>query len=82
MCIEAFGREDPHPRREPRAESELPVVGMDYDMYGEEDRVEDQITSIVIKDERSGQIKAHVVESKGPRDEWIAGMLRSLDIQL
>ena len=71
LCVEAMGREDPRVRQGPPEESALPVVGMDYDKYGEEEAVTDQITSIVVKDRESGQLKAHVVEVKGPKDEWI-----------
>jgi len=71
VCVEAMGREDPHVRKGPPEESELPIVGMDYDKYGEEESVSDQVTTIVVKDSDSGQIKAHVVEVKGPKDEWV-----------
>ena len=71
VCVEAMGHEDPHERLGPHEESELPVVGMDYDKYGEEEAVTDQVTSLVIKHKDSGQIKAHVVEVKGPKDEWV-----------
>ncbi len=45
VCVEAMGREDPHVRQGPPEESALPVVGMDYDKYGEEEAVTDQVTS-------------------------------------
>ena len=71
VCVEAMGREDPHPRQGPKEKSEVPEVGMDYDKYGEEEKVGTQITVLVVKDSETGMIKAHVVDVKGPKDEWV-----------
>ncbi len=71
VCVSAMGREDPHHRQEEVEEGALPVVGSDYDKYGEEERAENHITSIVLKDSDTGMIKGHVTEVKGPKDEWI-----------
>ncbi len=71
VCVRALGREDPHNRVSDKEESALPTVGMDYDKYGEEEAVGNQVTSLILKDSETGMIKGHVVEVNGPRDEWV-----------
>ena len=50
ICVAAMGREDPHPRRDLKKESELLIIGMDYDKYREEEGVATQITAIYHED--------------------------------
>ena len=37
----------------------------------EEEGVATQITAIVVNEDDSGMIEAHVVKCKGPQDEWV-----------
>ena len=64
VCVRALGREDPHNRVSDKEESALPTVGMDYDKYGEEEAVGNQVTSLILKDSETGMINGHVVEVK------------------
>ncbi len=71
VCVKAMGREEPHRRVTEDQETSLPTIGMDYDKYGEEEAVSQQVTTLVLKDSETGMLKGHVTEVKGPRDEWI-----------
>ena len=51
------------------------IIGLDYDKYGEEEGVATQITAIVVKEDDTGMIEAHVVKCKGPQDEWVTKRL-------
>ena len=43
---------------------------MDYKEFGEAEDSEDKIKTIILKDEESGWMAAHVVEQKGSADQW------------
>ena len=43
---------------------------MDYKEFGEEAEADDKVKTIIVKDEGSGCLAAHVVEQKGAKDQW------------
>ncbi len=74
--MRARGKEDAHRRQdEPGDDSKLPEVGMDYDIYGDTKDSEKHVTTLVMKDRKTGVIFGHVVESKGASDTWVTGQV-------
>ena len=71
VCIEAWGREDPHRRGGEGILEGLPEVGMDYNHYCDPEDDEDEVTSLVMKDRTTGMIWGNRVERKGATDKWI-----------
>ena len=55
VCIKARGREDAHASQKE---------------FGEAEDSEDKIKTIILKDEESGCMAAHVLEQKGSADQW------------
>ena len=53
ICVEAKGMEDPHYRNRVKEICQVPVIGVDYKSFGESPTVEDKITVIIIRDNRS-----------------------------
>ena len=43
---------------------------MDNKEFGEAEDSEDKVRTIILKDEESGCMAAHVVEEKGSEDQW------------
>ena len=68
VCIKARGREDAHSSRKEKGAK--PIIAMDYKEFGEDADSEDKIKTIIVKDEDSGCLAAHVVEQKGSADQW------------
>ena len=68
VCVKARGKEEPH--RKVRDRGGKPIVSMDYKSFGEAPTEEDKVTMIVVKDETTGCVAAHVCEQKGAMDKW------------
>ena len=68
VCIKARGREDAHASQ--KGKGTKPTIAMDYKEFGEAEDSEDKIKTIILKDEESGCMAAHVVEQKGSADQW------------
>ena len=62
VCIKARGREDAHASQKEKGTK--PTIAMDYKEFGEAEDSEDKIKTIILKDEESGCMAAHVVEQK------------------
>ena len=72
VCMKARGREDAH--KKGQIKGEKPIVSMDYKTFGENPG-DDKITMIIMKDESTGCIAAHVCQSKGATDQWVVDRL-------
>ena len=68
VCIKARGREDAHASHKEKGTK--PTIAVDYKEFGEAEDSEDKIKTIILKDEESGCMAAHVVEQKGSADQW------------
>ena len=67
-CVSGRGQSDHHRKQLARHEQEVPVVSIDYAFLADKavDREGEHLQPvIVIKDRKSGTIKAHMVEEKG-----------------
>ena len=62
MCVKVRGKEEAH--KKVREQGEVPTVSMDYKSFGEASTEEDKVTMIVVKDETTGCVAAHVCEQK------------------
>ena len=79
ICEAAMGREDPHRRdaKDEDGESKMPTVGFDYVFLGESvQRVGDleskatDVTGVVMKCFKTGQLWGYTATKKGPSDDW------------
>ena len=61
------GREDAHASQKEKGTK--PIIAIDYKEFGEAEDSEDKIKTIILKDEESGRMAAHVVEQKGSADQ-------------
>ena len=50
---------------------ESATVSMDYKSFGEASMEDDKVTVIVVKDETTGCVAAHVCEQKSAADKWV-----------
>ena len=48
-----------------------PTVSVDYKAFGESEHDDDKIQMVVVKDESTGCVSAHVCEAKGAGDRWV-----------
>ena len=76
ICVQGSGKEHPHLRLKKEDRSGLPQYGMDYDHYGdivegEDENVDDKVTTMVSKDRNTGMLWGNVIEAKGASDTWI-----------
>ena len=62
VCVKARGREDMH--RKVLDKGDKPTVSMDYKAFGESEHDDDKIQMVVVKDESTGCVSAHVCEGK------------------
>ena len=69
VCVKARGKEEAH--KKVREQGEVPTVSMDYKSFGEASTEEDKVTMIVVKDETTGCVAAHVCEQKSAADKWV-----------
>ena len=68
ICVQARSREDKHFRKKNKDKEEqlgMPEIGMDYKSVGK-----GRAKIIIIRDKLSRTTFAHVVECKGPGDDW------------
>ena len=79
MCTKARGKEDAH--KKAQVKGEKPIVSMDYKTFGEHPGEDDKMTMVVMKDEMTGCVAAHVCQTKGATDQWIVDRLCD-DIEL
>ena len=76
ICVRARGREDAHKRIETRMNGK-PIIVMDYKSFGanledEDDQSEqEKLKAIVMRDQETGMVSSHLVESKGVKDTWV-----------
>ena len=76
VCVKARSKEDPHDKKKKQKDKEgKPIVAMDYKTLGEEADEDDKITMMVIKDEASGCVAAHVCSQKGASDQWLVSRI-------
>ena len=68
VCIKARGREDAHASQMEKGTK--PTIALDSKEFGEAEDSEDKITTIILKDEESGCMAAHVIEQKGSAGQW------------
>ena len=73
VCTKARGKEDAH--KKDQVKGDKPIVSMDYKSFGENAGEDDKITMIVMKDELTGCVAAHVCQSKGATDQWVVDRL-------
>ena len=65
-CISGHGQSDHHRQQLGGAEQEIPTISIDYAFLGESDKQTDKLQPmLVLKDRKSGTIRAHLVEEKG-----------------
>ena len=79
VCTKARGKEDAH--KKAQVKGEKPIVSMDYKTFGENPGEDDKMTMVVMKDEMTGCVAAHVCQTKGATDQWIVDRLCD-DIEL
>ena len=72
VCVQARAREDRHFRNKDKTGEKdgLEEVGMDYKSVGR-----GQAKLIIMRDKHSRTTFAHVVECKGPGDDWAVRMM-------
>ena len=71
VCVKARSKEDPHDKRSRKKEQDgKPIVAMDYKSFGEDADGDDKLTMIVLKDQVTGCVAAHVCLQKGASDQW------------
>ena len=84
VCVRARGKEDAHRRRHgdglARRRDGLAKILMDYQELKSKPKKDpspdDKVVKIIVeKDEPTGMVFAHRVESKGPSDPWIANRI-------
>ncbi len=65
VCVEAWGKEDPHRRGGEGIKEGIPEVGMDYDGFCDpEDEEEKEVKVLVMKDRTSGALWGTVCQKK------------------
>ena len=64
-CVAGRGHSGHHQRQLRDVEQEVPTISIDYAFMNAKTAVEAKQPIIVLKDRKSGTIKAHVVEEKG-----------------
>ena len=52
-----------------------PTVSMDYKAFGESEHDDDKIQMVVVKDESTECVSAHVSDGKGAGDRWVVGRI-------
>ena len=73
VCTKARGKEDAH--KKVQVKGDKPIISMDYKTFGESPSEDDKLTMIVLKDETTGCVAAHVCQSKGSTDRWVVDRL-------
>ena len=68
VCVKARGKEDAHKQVHKDGK---PIVSLDYKAFGEEAEEDDKVTMIVVKDEKTGSMAAHMCQQKGASDTWV-----------
>ena len=71
--MNARGKEEPH--KKAMHKDGKPIVSLDYKTFGEEADEDDNITMLVIKDEPTGDVAAHVCTQKGTAYQWVVERL-------
>ena len=69
-CVRGRGQATPHPKGKEKPENQLPTLALDYGFLGEDDRK--TMTSLAIRDGKSGAIHGFQVSHKGVSDERVA----------
>ena len=64
-CVSGRGQSDHHRKQLRVHEQEVLVISIDYAFLGDQDEEKDVMPSSVMKDRKSGAIKAHMIEEKG-----------------
>ncbi len=67
--MKARGKEDAHRRAQDKGEK--PTVGADHKTSSENPQEDDKVTTIEIKDEKTGSMAAHECQQKSATDSWI-----------
>ena len=75
ICVEAWGKEDPHKRAGEGEKEGMPEIGLDYYYLGDPEDEEGQVTVMAMKDRVTGNLWGNVCEKKGPGDRWILDKL-------
>ena len=73
VCVKARGKEDPHKRnKDVMVPGEtMPLVGLDYDYFGDAEDDIAKVTAMVCKDKLTGMLWGNVSSVKGPGDAWM-----------
>ena len=66
----AKGREDAHIRSKVKEKSKVPIIGIDYKVFGQEIETDDKATALIMRDRDSVSTFGHVCEHKGASDKW------------
>ena len=74
VCVQARGREDDHKRDKEKAKDGKVTINIDYKSFGQ-DIDDDKLTSIIMRDSRTGCTASHICESKGISDSWVVQKL-------
>ena len=69
-CVRGRGQASPHVHGKEKEENRLPTIALDYGFLGEEDRK--SITTIAIRDSKSGALHGFQVPQKGVSDERVS----------
>ena len=70
ICVKAKGKEEAHRNREAERSCKA-TISLDYKAFGQEVGVDDKATAIILKDDKTKMMSAHICESKGRTDAWI-----------
>ena len=74
VCDQARGREDDHKKKNKKDDGDVPTIVLDYKGFGQ-DAEDDSVTSIVMRDTKTGCTAAHICEGKGTQDKWVVTRL-------
>ena len=81
VCVAACGKEDGHFQSKEKDRGGKPIVSLDYKSFGQEGKLDDKATSIVVRDNESQTTFAHICLNKGPTDIWTKKkILEDLDL--
>ena len=81
VCVAACGKEDGRFQSKEKDRGGKPIVSLDYKSFGQEGKLDDKATSIVVRDNESKTTFAHICNNKGPSDPWVKKkILEDLDL--
>ena len=70
VCVEASGKEDGHFSRKDDGDGRSVAV-FDHKSFGQEEKEDDSVTALVLRDKSTRTMFAHICTQKGAADTWV-----------